>query len=284
MWSFLKLSPSQRSLLTTLNYEKQYLLRKLRPQQLVVFTISLLGAIATSLIDTKSFFTEATPPLFTWLPFLENSDITVWLALAVITFVYVATWWGELSANSREVTELARVTNTYLLSTQRTSLKKLSAKLKRHCQLSDDARLSLFLPVRQGFLQWRLQMICHTDNVPERESNALFKLHEGAIGYTFLKSRKHTVEFLNLSKPRKLPKRYIKLGQDNSLLISSRIQGILVAASFHDNSIAGLLAIDSENPADLQVMENGILHGDSLDWIMTQSDLVKLLWRMKNNV
>jgi hypothetical protein len=279
-----KLNPVQQSILTSLKYEVQYLLRKLRPKQLCIFIISLLGAISTSLIDTKTFFSEATSPLVKLLPFLKGNDISAWLALCMILLVYVVTWWGELSANSREVTELARVTNTYLLSKQRSSLKKLNSHLKKNFSLSDDARLSLFVPVRQGFLKWRLQMICHTDNVPEREAEALFRLNEGAIGYTFLKSRKHAVEFLNLSKPRKLSKSYVPLDEDNLVLISREIQGILVAASFHDRSIAGLLAIDSENLSDLAAMENGNLHGDSLDWIKAQGDLVKLLWRMKNNV
>jgi hypothetical protein len=280
----MKFSPNQRCALTSLRYETQYLFRKLKPQQPFVFLVSLLGAVITGLSDTKSFFTETTNPMILWFPFLKNSDAAAWIAIGTILLLYALTWWIDFLANTREATELSQVTKTYLLGMQQGKLKKFHTHLSKNFSLSKDARLSVFIPVRQGFMKWHLQMVCATANVPQRESDALFQLNEGVIGYTFLKSRKHAVEFLNLSNHRKIPKTYVHLDTDNKALISRGVKGVLVAASFQDQSVASLLAIDTENDSDLQAMESADLHMEVLDWIKAQNDLVKLLWRMRNNV
>lgn len=57
-----------------------------------------------------------------------------------------------------------------------------------------------------------------------------------------------------------------------------------MAAAFQEGSIAGLLAIDTDNPVDFGEMQKYQIHSDALDWIIAKSDIIRLLWRMKNNV
>jgi hypothetical protein len=74
------------------------------------------------------------------------------------------------------------------------------------------------------------------------------------------------------------------LSQENSILINRELKGVLVASTFQEGSIAGLLAIDTDEYSDLVKMQEYRLHSDVLDWIIAKSEVVRLLWRMKNNV
>ena len=127
-------------------------------------------------------------------------------------------------------------------------------------------------------------MVCRTENISERELQALFKLNEGVLGYTFLKSQKHCMEFIDISNQTRLPSTYTSLSQANFTLINQNLKGVLVAAAFQEGSIAGLLAIDTDNPVDFIEMQKYQLYSDALDWMIAKSDVVRLLWRMKNNV
>ena len=127
-------------------------------------------------------------------------------------------------------------------------------------------------------------MVCRTENILDRELKALFKLDEGVLGYSLLKSQKHCMEFIDVSNINNLPATYLSLSQENYILINRNLKGVLVAAAFQEGSIAGLLAIDTDNLADLGEMQQYELHSDALDWIIAKSDIIKLLWRMKNHV
>lgn len=68
--------------------------------------------------------------------------------------------------------------------------KELKNLINRRCRqkynFSEDVRASIFLPVRIGFLQWRLQMVCRTDNnIREKELDAILTFNEGVLWYTF---------------------------------------------------------------------------------------------------
>ncbi|MBC1240550.1 hypothetical protein GNE10_26020, partial [Nostoc sp. 2RC] len=148
----------------------------------------------------------------------------------------------------------------------------------------DNIRLSIFVPIRDGLCNWKLQMVCKTDNIPDKERTAVFELNEGVLGYTFLKTRKHQIEFIDVSNNNNLPSTYVSLNSDNSNLINRDIKGVLVVSAFQNGSVAGLLAIDTENVSDLSKMEDNKLHSDALDWIIARSKAVKWIWRIKNNV
>lgn len=127
-------------------------------------------------------------------------------------------------------------------------------------------------------------MVCKTDNVPDKELLASFSLDEGVVGYTFLKSKKHCVELINVSAYNSLPKSYKHLTYENEVLINKNIQSVLVIGAFQEGAIVGLLAIDTEDSQDMSKMADGSLHDNALDWIIAKSNAVRLLWRMKNHV
>lgn len=121
------------------------------------------------------------------------------VSVAIITALYILAWFNELLKDSKEASALSNTTRDYLVPLLQTALKKLRTSIRKKFNLSDGIRLSIFVPVRIGILQWRLQMVCRTDNISERELQALFKLNEGVLGYTFLKSQKHCMEFIDIS-------------------------------------------------------------------------------------
>ena len=111
-------------------------------------------------------------------------------------------------------------------------------------------------------------MVCRTDNLLDRELLAWLELDEGVIGYTFLKNQKHNMEFIDVSNPALLPETYLPLTKNNENLINRNIKGVIVTAAFQEGSIAGLLAIYTDNPANIPKMEDQSLHDDALDWII----------------
>lgn len=268
----------------TISYELDYLLRKFKPFQFLFFVILLLGAVITSLSDTSSFFVETTDFIPKEWNFFEDKRIVLILSTTIIVALYIVAWINDLSQASKQANELSSITRDYLIPLQKTELKKFKTALKKNFNLSDGVSLSIFIPVRVSCLQWRLQMVCGTENILVRELEALFKLNEGVLGYALLKSQKHCMEFIDISNLNNLPITYVPLSQENFILINRNLKGILIAAAFQEGSIAGLLAIDTDNIADLGEMQQYKLHSDALDWIIAKSDVIRLLWRMKNNV
>jgi hypothetical protein len=59
---------------------------------------------------------------------------------------------------------------------------------------------------------------------------------------------------------------------------------VLAVAALQKSSILGLLAVDTDDSADLSSMNDRNLHSSILDWMTQYNNVVKLLWRMKNNV
>ncbi|MDV2991006.1 MAG: hypothetical protein N4J56_000660 [Chroococcidiopsis sp. SAG 2025] len=127
-------------------------------------------------------------------------------------------------------------------------------------------------------------MVCKTQNIDSRELEASFCLNEGALGYTFLRAKQYHVEFVDVSNPNNLPCTYIPLSQDNQSLIAGDIKGVIVVAAFQENSIAGFLAIDTDNIIDLRKLRDNDVHSVALSWIIDRRKVIRTLWRMKNNV
>lgn len=267
-----------------LNYERDYLLRKFKPFQFLLFVILLFGAVITGLSDTSSFFLDITDFIPQKWDFLKDKRIVLILSAIIIITLYILAWINDLSQASKQANELSSITRDYLIPLQQTELKRFKTAIRKNFNLSDSVRLSIFVPVRIGCLQWRLQMVCRTENILDRELKALFKLNEGVLGYSLLKSQKHCMEFIDVSNINNLPATYLPLSQENSILINRNLKGVLVAAAFQEGSIAGLLAIDTDKLADLGEMQQYELHSAALDWIIAKSDVIRLLWRMKNNV
>lgn len=268
----------------TVIYEIDYLQRKFRPFQAFILFLSLITLIVISLGDTQSFFVGENSPIPNSWTALKDKNIVNIISVLIITASYALPWLAGFSLNHKENEELADAIQESLIPAIQTELKSLKTFIRRKFKFSEDIRISIFIPIRQGLAKWSFQMVCKTDNIPDKELSASFNLDEGVVGYTFLKNQKHCVELIDFSNCNSLPKSYKHLTSENQVLINVNIQSVLVIAAFQEGAIAGLLAIDTEDSQDISKMECRSLHDVALDWIMDRSNAVRLLWRMKNHV
>ena len=268
----------------TLVYEIDYLLRKFRLIQALIFILSISTLTILSLGDAQSFFIGENSPIPNSWQFLKDKNVASVISVLVIIASYFLPWLSDFLINRKESKELSSAIEENLIPAIEIELGKLKGSIRRRFHLSESVRVSIFIPVRQGFFRWSLQMVCRTSNIPERELLAKFQLDEGVLGYTFLKNRKHCLEFINVSNPNFLPTRYKLLTNENTTLINRGIRAVLIAAAFQEGSVAGLLAIDTDNDQDILKVEDKSLHDDALDWIIARSKAIRLLWRTKNNV
>ncbi|KAB8321210.1 hypothetical protein SD81_006985 [Tolypothrix campylonemoides VB511288] len=267
-----------------LAYEADYLLRKFKIFQALIFLVSLIAIVITGFGDTTSFFIGETSPIPNEWTWLKNRKFTHIISVLIIAIPYFIVWINDLINQSKEYSDLSDLVQENVIPRIQDELKSLKKSIKCKFHISDNIRLSIFVPVRTGVFNWQLQMVCKTDNVPDKELMASFQLDEGVLGYTFLKTKKHHIEFIDVCDLNKLPSTYIPLKSDNYNLINREIKGVIVISAFQNGSIAGLLAIDTDNLSNLNVMEEYKLHSDALDWIIARSKAIKWIWRMKNNV
>ncbi len=274
----------RRCMNKNLEYELDYLRRKFKLGQILIFIISLFAFVITGFGDTTSFFVgEDSPIPKEWL-FLKNPVNASIISTIIIALPYILVWIYDFRSKNKEDSELSNIVKNHLIPTIEHELTYLKRTIKNKFQINDDIRLSIFVPVRASICSWNLQMVCRTKNISERELLASFRLYEGVLGYMFLKTKKHSMEFVDVSNSSPLPSTYIPLTQENNNLINRNIKGVLIAAAFQEGSVAGLLAIDTDNSSNLQKMQDYELHDIALDWIIARSGSIKLLWRMKNNV
>lgn len=269
-------------ILRKIQYEWNYLVRKFQFLQIIIFLLYLIPVVITGLGDTQSFFTGDNSPIPKQWIFLKNRQNILIISIIILTIPPIL-----LSIlKNKETTELLQIVEQNVVPGINLALDKLSTKIKNRFGLTGNIRMSLWIPVKKGQFIWKFEMVCRTNNIPDQELKELsFRLDEGVIGYTYLKSQgKYAVEFIDISDPTKLPKSYIPLHSDNQLLIEPSIKVVLAVAAFQKNSIVGLLAIDTDEIADLPMMEDKNLHRGILEWIFYNSSVVELFWRMKNNV
>lgn len=265
-------------------YEIDYLRRKFRLLQALIFILFVFILTVLSLGDAQSFFIGENSPIPNSWQFLKDKTVASVISVFVIIASYFLPWLSDFLTNRKESKELSSAVEENLIPAIEIELRKLKGRIRRRFHLSESVRVSIFIPVRQGFFRWSLQMVCRTDNIPDRELLAKFQLDEGVLGYTFLKNRKHCLEFINVSNFNSLPLSYKPLINENETLINRSIRAVLVAAAFQEGSVAGLLALDTANDQDTLKMEDKLLHDDALDWIIARSKAIRLLWRTKNNV
>jgi hypothetical protein len=268
----------------TIYYEWDYLRRKFRLTQAFISILFLVILIIISLGDTQSFFIGENSPIPNNWQILKDKKIVNIASILIISMSYFLPWLSNFLTSKKEASELAFAIGESLIPAIEIELKALRTKIKKKFRLSEEIRISVFIPVRKGFCRWSFQMVCREGNIPDRELMAQFKLNEGVIGYTFIKNEKHCMEYINVSDPNNLPISYKKLTAQNKPLIRRDIKAVLIAAAFQEGSIAGLLAIDTPNSQDTQKMEDKSLHDEALNWIIARSKAIRLLWRMKNSV
>lgn len=273
-----------RCFVKTIDYEFDYLRRKLPISQIYPLIITLACLVVTSFGDTISFFVGDSSPLpHNWY-WLKNKTYVFIISIIIIIIPSIVLWISDFKSKSKENKELTEIVEEAVIPKVEEELNELESQIKNKFNTSDNIRLSVFVPVRESFLRWRIQMVCKTENIPAKELTALFKLDEGVLGYTFLKTRKLSTELINLSDTTKIPSTYVRLSPDNCSLINRKIKAVLVVSAFQNSSVAGLLAIDTDNLSNLNIMEGDELHSDALDWIIARKKAVKWIWRMKNNV
>lgn len=268
----------------TLGYELDYLFRKFRLIKALIFLFIASLLVIISLGDTQSFFIGENSPIPDSWTVLKDKNTVSALSIIIIVVSYFLPWLSDFLINRKESGEFASAVEESLIFAIETELGKLKGQVRRKFHLAESVRLSIFIPVRRGFFRWSLQMVCRTTNIHDRELLAKFQLDEGVLGYTFLKNQKHCIEFVNVSNPVSLPMSYKSLTDENKTLINRDIQAVIVAAAFQEGSVAGLLAIDTDNDENILKMEDQLLHDDALDWIIAKSNVIRLLWRTKNNV
>jgi hypothetical protein len=214
---------------------------------------------------------------------LKNPNIILFLSILILATPSVLVWNLDRKQKNKDNNELLNTVKDNVIPGVNLTLDILQQDIKK--KFKSEVRISLWIPVRLGLFNWNLQMVCKTQNIPDRELEASFKLYEGVIGYTYLKNkRRYWLEFIDVSNPSNLPSSYIPLRGENNILINQEIKGVLAVASFQEGSILGLLAIDTDNISDLSKMQDNKLHGLAVEWITQYSGVVRLLWRMKNNI
>ena len=244
----------------------------------------MVQVIVISLGDVQAFFLSNSIIPKEWTFFKNPTNARV-ISILFVIIIYLLIWMADTIQKSKEISELTVAIKNYAVPWTEKELKSL---INRKCRLkynfSEEVRASIFLPVRIGFLQWRLQMVCRTDNIMEKELDAIFTFNEGVLGYTFLRAKKYHVEFLDVSNPQNLPAAYVPLSQDNRNLIESNIKAVTVFAISQGNSLTGLLALDTTNSSDLPALQKTDLHSEVINWIRSRKQELEMLWRMKNNV
>ncbi|AFZ25301.1 hypothetical protein Cylst_3135 [Cylindrospermum stagnale PCC 7417] len=207
-------------------YEVDYLRRKLKITQAFIFIISIFSLVITGFGDTTSFFIgEQSPIPREWILFKNEYSASV-ISVIIILLLYLIVWALDLNNKAKEDNELASVIKDNVIPGIELELKELKKNIKTKHRLVDNIRLSIFVPVRAGLFKWNLQMVCRTNNISERELLAKFKLYEGVLGYTYLKTKKHSMEFIDISNSSNLPVTYTPLKQENSNLINRTIIGM----------------------------------------------------------
>ena len=265
--------------------EIRYFQRKFQVYKFLLLVFLLIQSIVISLGDVQAFFLSNRSLLPSNWTFFKNPTNAKITSIGFLIFTYLIIWIADNIQKSKDVNDLATVVRTYTIPLTEVKLKNLiNRSFKQKYNLSDNVRASIFLPIRVGFFQWRLQMVCKTENIRDKELDALFSFNEGVLGYTFLKAKNYHVEFLDVSDPQNLPSTYVPLSQDNVSLIEQNLKAVTVLAFSQGKSITGLLAIDTTDNSDLQALQNRGLHSEAVNWMRSRKQDIEYLWRMMNNV
>ncbi len=171
-----------RCLRKNIGYEADYFIRKFKIIQASIFLISLIAIVITGFGDTTSFFLgESSPIPKEWI-WLKNQNSAYIISVLIISLPYFAVWVNDLINQSQEYSNLSELVEDNVIPKMQNELKSLKKSIKSKFKISDDIRLSVFVPVRSSLFKWRLQMVCKTDNVPDKELKASFHLDEGVLG------------------------------------------------------------------------------------------------------
>jgi len=145
----------------TLIYEIDYLLQKFRLLQALISILFISILTILSLGDAQSFFIGENSPIPNSWQFLKDKTVASVISVFVIIASYFLPWLSALLTNQKESKELSSAVEENLIPAIESELSKLKARIRRKFHLSESVRVSIFIPVRQGFFRWSLQMVQH---------------------------------------------------------------------------------------------------------------------------
>ena len=169
-----------------ISLESKYLIKKIRFYRFFLLIISLVQVIFISLGDVQAFFLSKDSIIPKEWTFFKNPTNARVISILFVIIIYLLIWIADTIQKSKEISELTVTIKNYTVPGTEKELKNLiNRRCRQKYNFSEDVRASIFLPVRIGFLQWRLQMVCRTDNIMEKELDAILTFNEGVLWYTF---------------------------------------------------------------------------------------------------
>jgi hypothetical protein len=262
--------------------ETAFISRKYRTQNVLLFIITALLSIIISYNDTASFVSAEIVPK---IPFLENvsnkkkvftiSSVVILLAISIPVFL-------NAKNDANESKELHKVTNDYVMEKIQLSIDTLYSKIEKQFNKDKTLCISLFIPIRIGFFNWRLKIVKST-RIMSQEKNSALKLNEGAIGYSLMINRSFGCDVIDVSDPSNMPDWYNKLQGDNAVLIRRSIKAVSVAVC-RKAGHAALLAVDTNDINTIPLLDGDDYSESILDWVATEYEAIGLIWKAKNGI
>ena len=236
---------------------------------------------------SKFFSTENLLIPKNWFLFKPTFNSLV-IASIFILLTHFLLWLIKKSKDEKDKKFALKVIGKYCPDVINKTIQNLHNEVNLKYAPQGLVRISLFLPIRLGWFKWRLKMVFKTNNIKSQELNAEFRLHEGVLGYSLMnatkqKSRQCYCNSLDVSNPSNLPASYIPLMGANRNLIKYDIKGVLIVIFYVKNNIISLLAIDTNEPQDMNILENKELHETLINFLQRNQETIELAWREKNN-
>lgn len=269
----------------SLLYEQKYLVSKFKLHKLLLFFFTIIGSIVVSLDGAQAFFTGKDSLVPQKLSFLKKPSNATGIAIMFIVAPSLLIWYSSNRDTGEENKNISQIAKEVTLPFFEEALNKLLEVVRGEFTLSNSARMYIMMPIRTKFNKWHLQIITNTTNYDSREKDIQLELNEGFIGYAFQKinyDHRLALQHMNTDTP-SLPASFINFSQNNKDLVRPDNKRYVVAPIFDEDFLSGVFIIDTNDPSDLDKLENPELRERILDWIKTKPKLLTLIWRLENN-
>lgn len=264
-------------------YETKFWLSNLTLRSTLFACFIIFSSVVVGLSDAQSFFTGDDSPIPESWTFLKNQRNAQIIAVSFIALPGIAVLVSDAFETRKQIDELSRITKDFTFPYLETKLNEFCDDLKESFDLSNNVRLYIAIPVRQSFINWKIQIVCRSRDVTDRESYASFDFGEGAYGYAFNvideNSRYRTLP-IQLMPPSEIPSNYKHLSDSNKDIVKPDLIGFLITPSFENDFLNGVLIIDTSAPTDIAKLSQPRVQSYVLDWLGVDTQVITLLWRM----
>lgn len=264
-------------------YETKFWFSSITLRSILLSCFIVFSSVVVGLGDAQSFFTGDDSPVPESWTLLKNKRNARIIAACFIVVPGVAILISDGLEKKKQTDELSRITKDFTFPYLETKLDEFCEELQEAFNLSDKIRLYIAIPVRQGFVDWKIQIVCRSRNVSDRELYASFDFGEGAYGYAFNvidKNSRYRTLPIQLMPPSEIPSNYRHLSDNNKQVVKSDLVGFLITPSFENDFLNGVLIIDTSVPADVAKLLQPRLQSHVLDWLGIDTQVITLLWRM----